>query len=256
MAKEEKKKKGKRTDLEKSLEGLEEIGREEFFKAKEGKNTIRILPPWNEEGKFYFIGKLHYGISSSNLPIPCREAIGKTCPICEAIKNIKDRDIARKLSQRTRVYMNVIDRAKPAQGVKVLGCTPKQMKQLRGYLEDSDFGDITDPEDGRDVIIEKDSSTTPNTYDIRVRPKSSPIDYDEWEAELHKLDEIQEFPPIEEYKRMAKRLKGDEEEEEEDEDKAKKSKKKKEAEEEEDDEKERNKKAKKSKEKDEGEDDD
>lgn len=203
--------KAKRTNLEKSLAALAELGKEDYWVAREGKNIIRILPPWNEEGVFFFKGILHYGVrGESSAPVPCRESIERDCPICKALERVEDKEIRRRLSKRTRFYMNIIDRGNPGVGVKIFGCSMKQMRQLRSQMEDPDFGDITDPEEGHDIIVEKDSQTNPAmpNYDIRVRPKATPLDYDTWEEELYPLDQVvvPEIPTEEEYEEIAQQL--------------------------------------------------
>ena len=211
MARREEKKKSRRTDIEKSLGALSDLGGEDYWSPKEGKNTIRILPPWNDEGVFFFKGILHYGVQGeSSAPVPCRENIGKDCPICEALEGITEKEIKRRLVKKTRFYMNIIDRGNIAVGVKIYGCSIKQMRQLRSQMEDPDFGDITDPDEGHDVVVEKDSQVNPTmpVYDIRIRPKSAPLDYDDWQEELHILDEvvIRDIPDEDEYQEIADKL--------------------------------------------------
>ena len=53
MKKKKKKSAVRRTDIDKVKRKLDELGGS-FFKAKEGKNIVRILPPWNDEGVFYY----------------------------------------------------------------------------------------------------------------------------------------------------------------------------------------------------------
>lgn len=207
----ESRKKGRRTDLDKSLGALSDLGGEDYWSPKEGKNTIRILPPWNEEGVFFFKGTLHYGVQGeSSAPVPCRENIDKDCPICESLDKIADREVKRRLMKKTRFYMNIIDRGNISAGVKIFGCSTKQMRQLRSQMEDPDFGDITDLDEGHDIVVEKDSQSNPSmpSYDIRVRPKATPLDYDDWEDELHALDEvvIPSVPDEEDYQEIGDKL--------------------------------------------------
>lgn len=220
------KKKVYKTDVEETVKDLETLGGEEFWKPKENKNVIRILPPWNNEGKFYFKGVLHYTGEEGQLPVPCRSMVDKPCPLCEVVEKASNKKLAKKLVAKKKFYMNVLVLDNIKEGVKIWGATPKQMKKLRSYLEDPDYGDFTDPDEGREVIVEKDSSGTMPSYEIRMRPKASPIEYRGWEDELHDLDKdiIPEIPSKEEYEELAaslnKRLKnqGDDAEREEKED--------------------------------------
>ena len=191
--------KSPRTDLEESLKGLDEVGRSDFWTAREGKNTIRIVP-WRKV--FYFKAILHYGFKRTgggkrDMAYPCllMDEEAKSCPICdyhEKLSKSSDEDKA-KLAQRirpvTKYYVNLFDRDRHQDGIRMFGFSGKMMRTLRGYLEDEDYGDITDPEEGRDVILTREGTGfTTTTYEIRVRAKSSPIDYKGWEEEIHELD--------------------------------------------------------------------
>lgn len=188
-----KKKETKTTDLEKSLDNMGELGKANYWAPVEGKNVIRILPPWKDsgphEGVFFFKKTLHYGfqVDGSSRPIPC---LGDNCPICNYVKNLNNIELARKIRPVTKFYVNVIDRKDPSKGVKIWSLTQKTMKALREYLEDPDYGDFTDEDEGRDVIVQKDSSGRMINYEVRIKPKTSPIDYEGWEEELHMLDEV------------------------------------------------------------------
>ncbi len=193
------KKKSPRTNLEESIKGLDEVGRSDFWTAKEGKNTVRILT-W--KNVFFFKAILHYGFKrvgggKKDMAYPCllMDEEAKSCPICdyyEKLSKSSDEDKA-KLAQRirpvTKYYVNLFDRDRLQDGIRMFGFSGKMMKALRGYLEDEDYGDITDPEEGRDVILTREGTGfTTTSYEIRVRAKSSPVDYKGWEEELHELD--------------------------------------------------------------------
>lgn len=241
MAK-DKGKKLPRTDLEESIKGLDEVGRTDFFTPKEGKNTIRILP-WKRI--FYFKASLHYGFkrvggAGREMAYPCLFTVdedAKSCPICdyheELGKSTSDKKIklAGRIRLVTKYYVNVIDRDRPSEGIRMYGFSGKMMRTLRGYLEDEDYGDITDPEEGKDVIITREGTGfTTTSYDLRVRAKSTPIDYPGWEEELHELDKevLQQQVDRDFLKKKVNELKemisGNKEEEEEEE-KPKRSKK-------------------------------
>lgn len=218
---------GKRTNLENSFDQMGDLGGGNYFKPKEGKNTLRICPAWNDEGVFFFKAALHYGLREEGGPVPCMSMVDKPCPACEALK-MQSKEIKRKAGQRTRFYMNVIDRKNPDAGVLIWGVTPKNMKKIRSIMEDPDYGDITDPDEGRDLTVEVDTSKGgPPSYEIRPRGKVSEIDYENWEDELHALDEevVPEMPSKKEYKKIVEEAFGESDEEDDDEEEDKKSKK-------------------------------
>jgi len=187
-----------RTDLDKSREALDEVGKGLFSIPKEGKNVYRIVP-W--KAVFFFKAILHYGFKRAggtrDMAYPCLLMFGKkSCPICDYHEDLSKsgsenkQKLASRIRGVTKYYVNILDRGRVSDGIKVYGLGMKMMRTLKGYLEDEDYGDITDPEEGRDIIITREGTTFTNTsYDLRVRAKSSPLDYDGWEDEIHNLEE-------------------------------------------------------------------
>lgn len=230
--KEKEKKKTPKTDLEKSLEGLDEVGRGDFFTPKEGPNKIRIVP-WRE--MFFFKAELHYGMKrpggGKETAYPCLLSFGeKSCPVCDFHEELAKSEnegklkLAGRVRVKTKFYVNVLDRARANEGIKIYGFSPKMMRTLRGYLEDEDYGDITDVEDGKDIVLTREGTGfTSTSYEIRVRAKSTPLEYENWEEELHDLSAIAEKVSSEFLKKRVAELRGgikkgkkDEEEEEDD----------------------------------------
>jgi len=246
MAKDKEKSKKPRTDLGKSIEGLDEVGKGLFAIPKEGKNTYRIVP-W--KAVFFFKAILHYGFKRAGgtreMAYPCLLMFGKkSCPICDYHEELgksgseNKQKLATRIRPTTKYYVNILDRDRTSEGIKVYGFSNKMMRTLKGYLEDEDYGDITDPEEGRDIIITREGTSFTNTsYDLRVRAKSSPLDYDGWEDEIHNLEEeiVKEVDKdfLEKQVKGLKKLISGKSEEDEEEDKPKKKRR----EEEEDDDK-------------------
>lgn len=187
-----------KTDLQAALNSLEEVGKSDYFIPREGKNIIRILP-WKHV--FFFKATLHYGFQrrekgGGERAYPCLLMFGdKNCPVCDFREKLVNSDdpkkvsLAQRLRPVTKFYCNVLDRDKLNEGVKIYGFSMKMMRAIKGYLEDDDYGDITDPEEGRDIIIVREGTTfTKTSYEIRVKAKPSPIGYEGWEEELHDLE--------------------------------------------------------------------
>lgn len=219
MSKKKKSKKkdaSRATDISKSMDEMGKLGGEGYFKPKEGKNVVRILPPWNDEGVFFKKGIIHYNVGDNI--VTCKQMAGKTCPICDALKDLGT-DIAKEAAPKTKFYVNVIDRSNEAAGPQILALTPKQMKSLRKYLEDPDYGDFTDPDEGRDIIIEKDSSGNMTQYDLRLRPKETEVGVEDWEDNLRDLDTeaVSAVPSNKEYHQLVNDFLGGEGEVEEEE---------------------------------------
>ena len=275
MAKEEKKKKYYSADTEKMQKKLEQIGSGTFFKPKEGKNIIRILPPWSKAGLWYKEATLHYGLAvdGKDRAVPCLKMFDKDCPVCAKREEFmegsgEDKKLADKLRPRTKFYANILDRA--TNQVKIWGFSQKTLGVLLSYASDPDYGDISDPESGFDLVVDRTGTTMTDTrYNIRVKPKPSEVDMDS--LELHNLDletveEMEEedleeivisnFGKVKKSKKDDDEEDEDEEDEEEDEPKKKKKSSDEDDEDDEDEDEEPKKKKKSSKDDEDDEDDD
>jgi hypothetical protein len=187
-----------KTDLDKALEGLNEVGRGDFWTPKEGKNIVRILP-WTDV--FFFKAMLHYGMKAPGggreTAYPCLAMYDKECPACAFHEKLSESGspgrmkLAQRVRQVTKYYVNVLDRSRPQDGIRMFGFSSKQMRTLRGFLEDEDYGDITDVDEGKDVVITREGTGFTNTsYEIRVRAKPTPLDFENWEEQIHNLSEV------------------------------------------------------------------
>lgn len=191
------------TDPDKIQKALAEIGQGDYFKPKEGKNVIRILPPWSKKGLWYKEATIHYGLAveGKERGYTCLKQFDKDCPICEKRDELlkgdsEDKELADKLRPRLKYYANILDRTTGR--VMIWGFTPKTLGILLGYEADPDHcnNKLTDPEEGYDVVIERTGTGRNDTkYNIRVKPKSSEIgDDSDWEDKMKDLDDIVEEP--------------------------------------------------------------
>jgi hypothetical protein len=181
------------TDREAMKKARETLSSGKFWQPKEGKNQIRILPPWSEEGKWFLKLGLHYGFKDEedrNRAYPCfKDWKGQRCPACDAISELKKVDggqkIIKAMSIRTKCYVNLIDRRVGEDKVFIYGFSPKVMNEILSYDEDEDYGDITHPKKGFDVVLERTGSGLLTKYAIRIKPK--PIAVGKF-GELYDLD--------------------------------------------------------------------
>lgn len=183
---------GYRTNMDKAKKKLAEIGSGKFFKPKAGRNQVRILPPWNDKGLFYKEAVFYYGLTrdGKQISVPC---LGRDDPISQYLKELEkggseDRKLAKRYAPRTKFYVNVLDRK--TNKIGIWGFSRKTLSILLSYMSDPDYGDITDPDEGFDVVIEREGEKLETTYQIRVKPKPSEIgEKVDWEEEMHDLDE-------------------------------------------------------------------
>ena len=78
-----------------------------------------------------------------------------------------------------RTFAPVIVRGEEHEGVKWWGFGKTVYQELLGVIADPDYGDITDPTTGRDIVVERQTpAEAGNQYGkttIRVKPNQTPI---------------------------------------------------------------------------------
>jgi len=128
-----------------------------LWRPEAGDTQIRLLPyphgtdPFIELYFCYNIGKTRSILS----PL----SFGKECPINEAAAALRstgkkeDFELARKVQPKLRIYAPIIVRGKEAEGVKFWGFGKTVYQSLLNYFLDADYGDLSDPNSGRDVVV-------------------------------------------------------------------------------------------------------
>lgn len=156
----------------------------DYDKLQQGKNVRRVLWPKGDKDSFYSEGYLHFGLGADGKSVAtCPKTWGskEKCPICEyvdqlqASKNKDDQKLAKDIKAKRRIYINVLNRDDEEETPKVL---PIGVTILKGLLEticDADYGDITDPEDGRDITITRKGQGLKTEYSVLPKPKSSEV---------------------------------------------------------------------------------
>ncbi|AYP68638.1 hypothetical protein EalM132_00126 [Exiguobacterium phage vB_EalM-132] len=156
---------------------------------------------------------------------PTSKSEDAKCPICEEVKALwqkssnkddKYAKAAKAKGRKPRVYYNAISRDdinnglyeqrevekdgetklvwfntkedKEESPVKVLATGIGILKDIIGIMVDPEYGDVTDPEEGLDLIITKSGSGQYGTnYDVKTVRKESPIGVEGWQDDLNDL---------------------------------------------------------------------
>jgi hypothetical protein len=83
------------------------------------------------------------------------------------------------MEPKLRTFAPVIVRGKENEGVKFWGFGKTVYQDILGYIADPDYGDITDPMTGRDIVLEivsaEESNAAYPTTTIRVKPSQSKV---------------------------------------------------------------------------------
>ena len=81
----------------------------------------------------------------------------------------------RKLFVRKRYYSPIIVRGKETEGVKIWSYGKTAYETILGYVLDPDYGDITDPETGTDVVLNYHIPGTPGSFPkTTLKPRRRP----------------------------------------------------------------------------------
>jgi len=154
-----------------------------LWKPKPGKTVIRILPyQYNKE--YPFVEMLfHYGMGKKSYLSP--STYGKPDPVVEFSDKLKksgntdDWKLGKKMEPKLRIYAPVLVRGEEKDGVKFWGFGKQIYQEILSFIDDADYGDITDLKSGRDLVVEflepKDAGNTFGKVSIRVKPNVSPV---------------------------------------------------------------------------------
>ena len=168
-----------------------------LWKPQPGKTQIRIVPyAFNKDNPFIELF-FHYNMNNRSYLSPI--SFGRPDPIEEFAQKLKgsgskeDYQLSRKLEAKMRTFAPVIVRGEEKQGVKFWGFGKTVYQELLSIIADPDYGDITDPVNGRDVSVEfitaeESGASFPKT-NIRVKPNQTPISEDPEILELVKTQQ-------------------------------------------------------------------
>jgi len=154
-----------------------------LWKPQPGTQVLRIVPyKFNKDNPFielYF----HYDLGGKNYLSPI--SFGRPDPIEEFAQKLKstgskeDYRLGKKVEAKMRTFAPVVVRGEENQGVKFWGFGKTVYQELLSIIADPDYGDISDPINGRDVSVEfisaeESGASFPKT-NIRVKPNQTPI---------------------------------------------------------------------------------
>ena len=154
-----------------------------LWKPQPGKQQVRVVPyKFNPDTPFIELF-FHYNLGGKNYLSPI--SFGRPDPIEEFSQRLKttgskdDYTLGRKLEAKMRTFAPVIVRGEESEGVKFWGFGKTVYQELLSIIADPDYGDITDPVNGRDVVVEfitaeESGASFPKT-NIRVKPNQTPI---------------------------------------------------------------------------------
>jgi hypothetical protein len=140
---------------------------------------------------------------------------GEPDPIQDLINTLRDDaskesyELAKKLYPKMRCYAPVIVRGEEDKGVRLWSFGKTVYQSLLNIMLDEDYGDITDPTDGRDVkvVCTKPPGRMWATTTVRPRGKATPLSSDAdqiktWADNVPVLDDLYTLKTFDELEKI------------------------------------------------------
>ena len=152
-----------------------------IWKPKPGKQVVRIVPYKYQPDNPFIELKFHYNINNKTYLSP--DSFNRPDPIVEWSNRMKttgnkeDWQLGRKMEPKMRTYAPILVRGEESEGVKFWGFGKNVYQEILSIINDPDYGDITDPVNGRDIVVEfrtaEDSGKSFPETTIRVKPNAT-----------------------------------------------------------------------------------
>jgi hypothetical protein len=196
-----------------------------MWRPEEGsETTVRLIAYPDNDGQPFKELMFYYNIGN-NPGLLAPYQFGKADPIQELITKLRDEgskesyELAKKLYPKMRCYAPVVVRGEEEKGVRLWAFGKTVYQTLLNYMLDEDYGDITDPHEGRDVRVncQKNPGQQWATTDVRPRGKDSPLSEDsskskQWLDNIPDVNDLFELKSYEELERIINEWLNDDEE--------------------------------------------
>lgn len=160
-----------------------------IFKAAEGDNDIRPLPPtWDDAEHYGFEVWMHFGVGPDNAAYLCLNKMkGQPCPVCEERARVlddkdPDQEYADELRPQKRVAAYIVDRAHEREGAQLWAISARMDSDfmlLQVDKKDGSVLNIDHPENGYDLSFHRKGQGLKTRYSgYQVARRSSPLDND------------------------------------------------------------------------------
>lgn len=180
-----------------------------LWKPSPGSQVIRIVPYKFNKGFPFIELYFHYGINGKTILSP--KSFDQPDPIQEFSEKLKssgnrdDFQLGMKFNPKMRIYAPIIVRTEESHGVRFWGFGKMVYHELLSIMTDEDYGDITDPNSGRDIVVEYKTAeelgkSFPETK-VRVKPNQSILyeDVKNTERLLDNQKDIKDIFKVEDY---------------------------------------------------------
>ena len=188
--------------------------RDLLWRPQEGEeSTVRLLSFSDNDGQPFKERWFYYNIGN-NPGLLAPYQFSESDPIQELINKLRDEgskesyELAKKLYPKMRCYAPVVVRGEEDRGVRLWSFGKTVYQSLLNIMLDEDYGDITDPEDGRDikVVCTKAPGRQWATTEVRPRGKQSSLATDKQQAKtwLDNIPNLDELYTVKTYEELEK----------------------------------------------------
>jgi len=177
-------------------------------------HTVRLISFPDNEGQPFKELWFYYNIGKERGLLTPHQ-FGNPDPIQELINKLREEgskesyELAKKLYPKMRTYAPVIVRGEEDKGVQIWGFGKMVYQALLGLMLDEDYGDITDPLNGRDikVVCSKQPGKKWAMTEVRPRGKQSNLsenssDAKEWLSNIPNIDDLFECKTYDELSKI------------------------------------------------------
>ena len=189
--------------------------RNTMWRPEEGEeHTVRLLAFADNDGQPFKERWFYYNIGN-NPGLLAPKQFGEPDPIQDLINTLRDDaskesyELAKKLYPKMRCYAPVIVRGEEDKGVRLWSFGKTVYQSLLNIMLDEDYGDITDPVDGRDVkvVCTKPPGRMWATTTVRPRGKATALSSDAdqiktWTDNVPVLDDLYTLKTFEELEKI------------------------------------------------------
>lgn len=154
-------------DIEEAQAGR---GNVKYYKSRDGKNLIRILPPYSEEGKFYHkIGshRIAGGMNKEDRIVCPRVTWNEPCPVCARGKKVmtaRGKDAAKFYMPEIRFVVNILDLQAADGLVYSAEFGNSIMGPMLDFLAEMDADTVLDLQSGYNYMFTKSGSGKKTRY--------------------------------------------------------------------------------------------
>lgn len=172
-----------------------------FWRPQDGEQVIRIVP--TADGDPFKEYWFHYNLGNNPGFLSPKKNFGEDCPLDSYVRDLyrqgdeESIKMAKNLSARQRFFSPVVVRGEEDQGVRIWGFGKMAYQELLNLVLNPDYGDITDTEEGTDLVIKygkPPGAQFPQTS-ITPRRKTTKL-FDEDEKVTAALTQIPDFDSV------------------------------------------------------------